>query len=289
MGYGRIYAGSQRAGMTRHGAHLVRRAGGVAYNYAGLFGSIAATSGFVYDGGAGGSQFFEDSAGTTPAATHNVSPVGRVTDVSGLGNHGLSTTSESKTVFRTDGVRRWLRTGYFSAASRYIDPTSPVLLTAAYTEIALVVYRADDSASGNYMAVVSTYRGGWGAGGYHRLAGLDDGLGTAQIGSDASPGDVSALASAQMLDVPTILVVRRAGIGANQTVFSAYDLAGTLIESATSTQDASPDNAIVLGYIGTSSTDGEMAFVLHCDKDIGAENEAAVVADLAARFGAWVP
>lgn len=258
--------------------------GGSVLDYASLFSSLGAT-GWVFHGGAGGSEFFEESDGTVPAITHNVSPVGRILDISGSGNHLYQDTSVLKPLFRTDGTHKWMRFGTFSGATRSLRPLTDTFVTTQQTDIFLAVYRGV-STMNNYAVFASTYINNWSGGGYFRF-GLNDPLGIPDYICDTDVGTTNT--SAVPAGTPCIVVARRAGTGVNQVTLTTYDLSGAVIGTATGTDDAIPWNRIQLGYLGVDSTDSEFAFSLHCDKDLGPSGEAAVVADLVQSFSGWTP
>ncbi len=70
----------------------------------GLF--TAGTKGFLYDP-AQLSTLFQDAAGTIPVTAAS-QPVGRINDLSGLGNHAVQTTASARPLYKTDGVKHWL-------------------------------------------------------------------------------------------------------------------------------------------------------------------------------------
>lgn len=66
----------------------------------------AGTTGFLYDP-AQMSTLFQDAAGTVPVTAAN-QPVGRIKDLSGLGNHAVQTTASARPLYKTDGTKHWL-------------------------------------------------------------------------------------------------------------------------------------------------------------------------------------
>lgn len=258
-------------------------AGAAAFDYGALFAGLSA-GGWCVHGGAGRSSFYEDSAGTTPATDSGVSPVGKITDLSGNGAHPLQSTSGAKPLYNeADGIR-WYTGGVVSAANRFLDPAVACYVSAAMTQI--VVFKRTDGVTGNYAALISNLVGGsWGVGGYHRLAG-QDGSNLVEFLCDTTTTPISADPTGGH---PVIVVARRAGTGANQSTLSLYDLAGTLHGTTTGTQNAVPSNRLLLGYDGVAGSQAQVAFSLMINAALSTDNVDAIVADLVDSLGAWAP
>ena len=262
--------------------------GGSALDYAALFTSYSMTNGWCLDGAPGQSAFWEDTGATTACSVSGTSPVGLIDDMladaGGVGSVVQATTG-AKPVYYEDGNGvRWFRYGLVGGGNRFMSPAASVFVGSALTQIA--VYRKTADVSGNYALILGTYNSGWGSGGYHWLAGVD-GADQANFLCDAGTSGLVVSASASG---PTIVVAKRSGTGTNQSTITTYNMAGEQIGTATGTQNATPANALSLGYQGTNGSGLDCAFqFVGIGAAISAEDEALVVADLVAKFGEWAP
>lgn len=265
--------GYSRRGMS--GYRAVGVAAAPAYDYAALYTALG-VPGWVLHGGAGRSDFFEDSAGTVPCTTDDVSPVGRIVDLSGTATHGLQITTANKPVFRVSNGVRFFRSG--GSVSTFLDPAIATYTTTAFTFIA--VYREITSVA-NHGALVSNYRGGWGAGGYMVMS---EAPAPAQTRMVASAEPTGILATSNGTASPTIMIAERTGLGANQSTISTYNLDGTLIQTVVGTQDANPTNALVIGYKDTDASLMNVAFNMYAAGSLTAQQRADVLADIVSSF-----
>lgn len=254
--------------------------------YAGMFADLSVASGFVLHGTL--SSFYEDSAGTTAASASGTSPVGKITDVSGLENHAIQSTSGNKPLFYTSGGIKSFRSGTFvDATDRFLRQTTPAGTEAAFTLVYIgYVNPFPDQTPQNWGTALTNYDGGWGAGAYVRHGGKPSGpyYALADTGTTEIVNDSGVTSSA-----PRIVVIRRAGTGSNQTSIKVYDLAGTLIASGTGTQNGTQSDGLLIGgYNGVGADVMKFPFMMYAGGvDIGNDNAAAVVADLVSTFGAW--
>lgn len=262
---------------------------GASVDYAALFTSYSMTNGWCLDGAPGQSAFWEDTGATTACSVSGTSPVGLIDDMladaGGVGSVVQATTG-AKPVYYEDGDGvRWFRYGLVGGGNRFMSPAASVFVGSALTQIA--VFKPTAEVSGNNASILSTFlAGSWGSGGYHRLAGVD-GADQAQFLCDAGTSGLVVSASASG---PTIVVAKRSGTGTNQSTITTYNMAGEQIGTATGTQNATPANALSLGYSGILGSGLDCAFqFVGIGAAISAEDEALVVADLVTKFGGWAP
>lgn len=226
--------------------------------------------GFVIDGTV--SQFWTDSAMTTPAVSTD--PIGAAEDLSGNGNNLLQTNSGNKPQLGVSGSVKF----FGLESDLYLDPDTAVNVGAAMTVIAVV--KAGASTEAYFLC---TYDGGWGTGGYFAALaqlGAGDNLGFTGNGTATWSTVAGNGASAAIYENV------RTGTGANQNVLTSYTAAGAQIATATSTEGASPANALRVG-INTVSGSVNVAFVMVVKDALSAGQLSTVRAALATKFGGW--
>lgn len=259
-----------------------------ALDYAALFTTYAMTNGWCIDGAPDQSAFWEDTGGSTACSVSGTSPVGLIDDmlaeVGGVGSVIQATTGAKPIFYVDDNGVRWFRYGLAGGGNHFMQPSVPVYVGSALTQIA--VYQKTADVSGNYAAILCTYNSGWGSGGYHWLAGVD-GADQANFLCDAGTSGLVVTAAS---DGPTIIVAKRSGTGANQATITTYNMAGEQLGTATGTQNATPANALGIGYQGANGSGLYCSFqFVGIGAAISAEDEALVVADLVAKFAEWAP
>lgn len=258
-------------------------AGGANF-YSTLFSELSVSTGFVLHGTL--SSFYEDSAGTTEATTSGMSPLGQVSDVSGLANNAIQTNSTFKPVFYLgDGIKSF-RAGTWPAGvvDHYLRPSTQPGIGSAFT-VAFVGYlNTGAEPPQNWGIALTNYDGGWLSGVYVRHGANT----TGNFFTLASSGTTETNAATSP-STPRICVIRRAGTGTNQTSIKVYSMAGALLASGTGTHDASGGiDQVIGGYNGVGADPMRFAFLMYANGvDIGTDNEAAVVADLVDTFGGW--
>lgn len=273
--------GYSRRGMS--GYRAVGVAAAPAYNYAALYTTLGAT-GWVLHGGAGRSNFFEDSAGTVPCTTDNVSPVGRVTDISGNSNHSLQTMTSDKPVYRTSGGVRWFNFGATGdgAPGRHFDPTTKTYSTTAQTHIYLWRQGTYQS-SASYGPLISSNGGGWGTGGLYNW--VRHVFGTSNISFTSGGPNDDLFVTSNGAASPTIIVAKRTGLGTNESTISTYNLNGTLISTATGTNTGNPTDWFLVGYSGGQPySQANCGFHMYAGAALSAQQITDVIADISSSF-----
>lgn len=244
-------------------------------------------NGFVLSGFPGGSDFYETDAKVTPATASGSDPIGAITDVSGVGIDAIQAASEKRTTYYIDGngIRGWL-----GGDVRSMYPETDIFVTAAMAYVCVYKY-VTQAADGSPL--ISTYLGGWGSGGYFVIACRantpDDNI---QAMCDTDPNDPPAQTidgALQASEVAAIVRWNRTGTGTDQSVFTTYETDGTQIATSTGTQNATPVNAISLGYNGLA-TGGTVlkCFELVRDEPLSGAEWASLSAYLTTKLaGGW--
>lgn len=253
--------------------------------YETLFTDLSVTSGFVLHGTL--SSFYEDSAGTTAASASGTSPVGQVSDISGLDNHAIQATSANKPVYYAAGGIKSFRSGTFAGGvDHFLRPTDTTGAAAAFTVVLVADIDTQSEPVANWGIALTNYDAGWGTGVYVRHGFKPSGTGYALCSSGVSELNTGA---AMGDGAPKIMVIRRSGTGSNQTRINAYGIDGTSLGTVQGTQDAVETAGLIIGgYNGVGADGMRFAFLMYANGvDIGDVNEATVVSDLVATFGAW--
>ena len=141
-------------------------------------------------------------------------------------------------------------------------------------------------AFGSFGPVFTTYRSGWGTGGYHRLCWDGTTTNVDFLASTVPSAPITLNAGGFN---PVILVAKRTGTGTGAASFTIYDMTGAVLATGTGTQDAMPVNPISIGYVGLAGDQLKCCFAAFIGAAINSTQEAATVANLVSTVGGWTP
>lgn len=224
-----------------------------------------------------GSEFYEDSAQTTPCTVSGTSPVGAIVDLSGNVDDPSQTTTGNKGVFYVDGAGiKSVRIGTISGVSRVLD-FAQAKLPAAVTIFCVYKHYTGPSSS---AAPYTNFNSGWPS---------PIGAILTNNTSDVYLYPSAAISGPSRDGAAGYFSVVRTGTGTNETtVRAAGTVLGTPVSAVQTNNTVDETNIWRMGMLGYNSDNPcEIAFMLIMHGAATTDEYNEILAEVQTKYGAW--